>query len=122
MTREEQIQQASIVYCDGKTSVDARVRTAFVVGALWSDDYPSEEICRLKFKLTSDVFDTYKRGRNDAVNNPTGGELLHVLNKGRKIGYKEATERAVEFIYAQQLAVPNIEELINELKKHMEQQ
>ena len=37
-------------------------------------------------------------------------------------GYKEATERAVEFIYAQQLAVPNIEELINELRKYMEEQ
>lgn len=64
----------------------------------------------------------WELGHADAIDNPTGGELLHVLNKGRKIGYKEATERAVEFIYAQQLAMPNIEELINELKKYMEQQ
>lgn len=64
----------------------------------------------------------WELGYQDAIDNPTGGELLHVLNKGRKIGYKEATERAVEFVYAQQLSVSNIEELINELKKHMEQQ
>ena len=37
-------------------------------------------------------------------------------------GCKDATVRAVEFIYAQQLAVPNIEELINELRKYMEEQ
>ena len=64
----------------------------------------------------------WELGYADAIDNPTGGELLHVLNKGRKIGYKEATERAVEFIYAQQLSVSNIEELINELKKYMEEQ
>ena len=64
----------------------------------------------------------WELGHTDAIDSPTGGELLHVLNKGRKIGYKEATERAVEFIYAQQLVVPNIEELINELKKYMEEQ
>lgn len=64
----------------------------------------------------------WELGYQDAIDNPTGGELLHVLEKGRKIGYKEATERAVEFIYAQQLVVPNIEELINEFKKYMEKQ
>ena len=64
----------------------------------------------------------WELGYQDAIDNPTGGELLYVLNKGRKIGYKDATERAVEFIYAQQLVVPNIDELINELKKYMEEQ
>ena len=64
----------------------------------------------------------WELGYQDAIDNPTGGELLYVLNKGRKIGYKDATERAVEFIYAQQLVVPNIEKLINELKKYMEEQ
>lgn len=64
----------------------------------------------------------WELGYQDAIDNPTGGELLHVLNKGRKIGYKDATERAVEFIYAQQLSVSNIEKLINELKKYMEEQ
>ena len=64
----------------------------------------------------------WELGYQDAIDNPTGGELLHVLEKGRKIGYKEATERAVEFIYAKQLVVPNIEELINELRKYMEGQ
>ena len=64
----------------------------------------------------------WEHGYQDAIDNPTGGELLHVLNKGRKLGYKEATERAVDFIYAQQFAVSNIEGLINELKKYMEEQ
>ena len=64
----------------------------------------------------------WELGYQDAIDNPTGGELLCVLNKGRKIGYKEATDRAVEFIYAKQLAVSSIEELINELKKYMEEQ
>ena len=64
----------------------------------------------------------WELGYQDATDDPTGGELLYVLNKGKKIGYKDATERAVEFIYAQQLAVPNIERLINELKKYMEEQ
>ena len=68
----------------------------------------------------------WELGYQDAIDNPTGGELLYVLNKGRNIGYKEAVERAVEraveFIYAQNLAVQNIEELINELKKYMEEE
>ena len=64
----------------------------------------------------------WELGYQDATDNPTGGELLHVLNKGRKLGYKDATDRAVEFIYAKQLVVPNIEKLINELKKYMEEQ
>lgn len=74
------------------------------------------------YNWETEISDAYEQGYKDATNNPTGGELLHVLNKGRKIGYKEATERAVEFIYAKQLAVPNIERLINELKKYMEEQ
>ena len=64
----------------------------------------------------------WELGYQDAIDKPTGGELLYVLEKGRKIGYKEATERAVEFIYAQQIDVPNIERLINELRKYMEEQ
>lgn len=64
----------------------------------------------------------WELGHADAIDNPTGGELLYVLNKGKKMGCKEAAERAVEFIYAQNLVVQNIEELINELKKYMEEQ
>lgn len=75
-----------------------------------------------KCPVIQEKMEGWELGHADAIDNPTGGELLHVLNKGRKIGYKEATERAVEFIYAQQLVVPNIEQLINELKKYMEEQ
>jgi len=39
----------------------------------------------------------WELGYQDAIDKPTGGELLHVLNKGQKIGYKDAVEKACEF-------------------------
>ena len=53
---------------------------------------------------------------------PNREDVADAYDDGYAQGYKEATERAVEFIYAKQLVVPNIEELINELRKYMEGQ
>lgn len=40
----------------------------------------------------------WELGYQDAIDNPTGGELLHVLEKGRKIGYKDAVEKAYAYL------------------------
>lgn len=42
----------------------------------------------------------WELGYQDAIDNPTGGELLHVLNKGRKIGFQDAISKACEFFEA----------------------
>ena len=33
-----------------------------------------------------------------AIEHPTGGELLHVLNKGHEQGWKDAVEKACEYL------------------------
>lgn len=40
----------------------------------------------------------YNAGYKQAIEHPTGGELLHVLNKGVKQGYKDAVEKTCEWL------------------------
>lgn len=40
----------------------------------------------------------YERGCKDTIDHPSGGGLLHVLNKGVEQGYKDATNKALEWI------------------------
>lgn len=75
-----------------------------------------------------DVFDFFEAGYNkgykDAVENPNGGALLHVLNKGAAIGRREILDKACEWLYkrqAEDLEVPNIEKFIDDLRKDMEE-
>ena len=60
---------------------------------------------------------------NKAFEQPTGEELLHVLNKGAAIGRREMLDKACEWLEERQavdLEVPNIEKFINDFKKAME--
>ena len=60
---------------------------------------------------------------NEAFEEPTGEELIHVLNKGAAIGRREMLDKACEWLYNRQqvdLVVPNIEKFINDFKKAME--
>ena len=60
---------------------------------------------------------------NEAFEEPTGEELIHVHNKGAAIGRKEMLDKACEWLYKRQqidLVVPNIEKFINDLRKDME--
>ena len=45
-----------------------------------------------------DALDGYEAGYQQAIEHPTGGELLHVLNKGHKQGYKDAIKDACELL------------------------
>lgn len=40
----------------------------------------------------------YEQGCKDTIGHPSGGELLHVLNKGVEQGYKDAVAKAFEWI------------------------
>lgn len=40
----------------------------------------------------------YKAGYKQSVEHPTGGELLHILNKGHEQGYKDAIDKAYEWL------------------------
>lgn len=40
----------------------------------------------------------WELGYQDAIDSHTGGELLYVLNKGRKIGYDDAVEKACKWL------------------------
>ena len=60
---------------------------------------------------------------NKAFEQPTGEELIHVLNKGAAIGRREMLDKACEWLEERQvvdLEVPNIEKFINDFKKAME--
>lgn len=45
-----------------------------------------------------DALDGYEAGYQQAIEHPTGGELLHVLNKGHEQGYKDAFNKACKFL------------------------
>lgn len=65
----------------------------------------------------------YEKGRADAIAHPTGGELLHVLNKGHEQGYKEATDKTFDWLierYENQGVI--LLDDIYELKQRMEEQ
>ena len=97
MDRKIQADYAFLKWCE-KTSKNV-VHTADVWYAAveWADKHPTKEVKRLKRMFESDP-DAYEQGRKDAIDNPTGGELLHVLEKGRKIGYKDAIDKACEWL------------------------
>lgn len=40
----------------------------------------------------------WELGYQDAIDNPTGGELLHVLENGRKIGFQDAISKAYKWL------------------------
>lgn len=40
----------------------------------------------------------FNAGYKQAIGHPTGGELLHVLNRGCKIGYMDAVAKTEEFL------------------------
>lgn len=44
MTREEEIIKEANEYCNGNRGSDARVRTAFLMGANYADEHPSQEL------------------------------------------------------------------------------
>ena len=45
-----------------------------------------------------DALDGYEAGYQQAIEHPTGGELLYVLNKGHEQGYKDAFNKACEWL------------------------
>ena len=83
--------------------------------------------------ITQDQIDAlrmeYEKGRADAIAHPTGGELLHVLNKGHKQGYKDAADKLYEWlrtnhdeIFLRYIKGYNAYDEIELLKKYMEEQ
>ena len=65
----------------------------------------------------------FNAGYKQAIEHPTGGELLHVLNKGHEQGYKEAFKNAAQYVY-HLCAHPRVigidcEELVEHFKKYM---
>lgn len=95
---------------------------AFIEGIEWADEHPSQDqIEALRME--------YEKGRADAIAHPTGGELLHVLNKGHKQGCKEATDKLYEWvrtnhdeIFLRYVRGYNADDEIELLKKYMEEQ
>lgn len=72
----------------------------FMDGALWADAHPNDEVLKLRKMFESDP-DAYKQG------------------------YKDAIEKACEWIYKRQqvdLVVPDIEKFISEFKKETKEQ
>lgn len=71
----------------------------------------------------------YEQGCKDTIDHPSGGELLHVLNKGVKQGYKDAIRKALEW-WKEELTYPSmsaeeiawIDAKIKDFKKFMEEQ
>jgi hypothetical protein len=77
----------------------------------------------------------YEQGCKDTIDHPSGGELLHVLNKGVKQGYKDAVDKACEFFkksmwentflsdetYVVDGESSSISELIRNFKDYMEE-
>ena len=64
----------------------------------------------------------WELGYQDATDNPTGGELLHVLEKGRKIGFQDAVDKAYKWLikrYENQGVI--LLEDIHELNEKMEE-
>lgn len=66
----------------------------------------------------------FNAGYKKAIENPTGGELLHVFNKGHEQGYKEAFKDAAQYVY-HLCAHPRVvgiddKELVEHFKKYME--
>lgn len=45
-----------------------------------------------------DALDGYEAGYKQALEHPTGGELLYVLNKGAAIGRREMLDKACEWL------------------------
>ena len=82
----------------------------------WADGHPSQDqIDALRME--------YEKGRADAIAHPSGGELLYVLNKGYEQGYKEATDKAFDWLierYENQGVI--LLDDIYELKQRMEEQ
>lgn len=48
-----------------------------------------------------DALDGYEAGYQQAIEHPTGGELLHVLNKGHEQGWKDAIDKAYKWLLEQ---------------------
>ena len=70
----------------------------------------------------------YEQGCKDTIDHPSGGELLYVLNKGVKQGYKDAVEKAYEWlrnnhadIYLRYIRGYEADDEIELLKKYMEE-
>jgi hypothetical protein len=67
-----------------------------------------------------------KCARKDALENPTGGELLYVLTKNNKLGYQRAINDAEDWFkaffenYNQQNSSVNCEDILNKFKQYME--
>ena len=98
-------------------------KKGFEKGAEWADknSISQNQIDALRME--------YEKGRADAIAHPTGGELLHVLNKGHKQGYKEATDKLYEWlrtnhdeIFLRYVRGYNADDEIELLKKYMEGQ
>lgn len=79
----------------------------------------------------------YNTGYKQALEYPTGGELLYVLNKGHKQGWKEAVEKACEFFNKRMIEIEypddyatyvvddstsSVKEFIKDFKEYMEEQ
>lgn len=77
----------------------------------------------------------FNAGYKQSVEHPTGGELLHVLNKGCKQGYKDAVEKAYRWLLEQMFELDeggeiyvadgdasSIKEFMDNFKKAMEEQ
>ena len=70
----------------------------------------------------------YEQGCKDTIDHPSGGELLYVLNKGVKQGYKDAVEKACEWlrdnhadIFLRYLRGHDSEDEVEHFKKYMEE-
>ena len=75
------------------------------------------------YNWETEITDAYEQGYKEAIEHPTGGELSYVLNKGCKIGYKDAVRKAYDWLidrYENQGVI--LLEDINELKQVLEEQ
>ena len=81
----------------------------------WADAHPSQDqIDALRME--------YEKGRADAIAHPTGGELLHVLNKGAAIGRREMLDKVCQYLFENYHGEKLSLRMIEDLRKAMEEQ
>lgn len=102
MTREEQIEQAAKRYVkDIVTPLPASLMTAYIKGAEYADEHPI---------------------------NYDGKAMLHVLNKGHGQGWKDAIDKACEWLNANYAEIYLLarggfssDMVVEQFKKYMEE-